>query len=73
MSAMTQVLKENKLSTISERSRSTRRIQIGSFHIGASEPIAIQSMCATKTTDIEATLQQIRLLESAGADLIRIA
>ena len=41
--------------------------------IGGTAPIVVQSMCATKTTDIPATLTQIRLLQSAGAGLIRIA
>ena len=51
----------------------TREIRVGSVTLGGSNPIALQSMCATRTTDIEATLRQIRLLESAGADIIRIA
>ena len=53
--------------------RKTKVIRIGSISIGGDELIAIQSMCATRTTDIAATLAQIRLLESVGADLIRIA
>ncbi len=53
--------------------RSTRRVPVGSVAIGGEAPIAIQSMCATKTTDIPLTLTQIRLLEAAGADIIRIA
>ncbi|MFN8391058.1 MAG: (E)-4-hydroxy-3-methylbut-2-enyl-diphosphate synthase [Bdellovibrionota bacterium] len=51
----------------------TRKIAVGSTFIGGDAPIAVQSMCATKTTNVEATLRQIRLLESAGADLIRVA
>jgi len=46
---------------------------VGNLTLGGDNPIAIQSMCATRTTEIEATLKQIRLLESAGADIIRIA
>jgi (E)-4-hydroxy-3-methylbut-2-enyl-diphosphate synthase len=53
--------------------RKTRKIQAGSIQIGGDADIALQSMCATKTTDIAATLGQIRLLQNAGADLIRIA
>lgn len=53
--------------------RKTREISLGSIKIGGGSPIAVQSMCATKTTDIEATLSQIRMLESVGADLIRVA
>ncbi|MDD2941850.1 MAG: (E)-4-hydroxy-3-methylbut-2-enyl-diphosphate synthase [bacterium] len=55
-----------------ENSR-TREVTAGSVVIGGQNPIALQSMCATRTTDIEATLRQIHLLQDAGADLIRIA
>ena len=53
--------------------RKTRKIKIGSTFIGGDSPIAVQSMCATKTTDIPLTLWQIKLLKDAGADLIRVA
>lgn len=53
--------------------RSSRKIKVGSLTLGGDSPIAVQSMCATHTTNIPATLTQIRLLENAGADLIRIA
>lgn len=53
--------------------RPSRSFLIGSATIGGDHAILIQSMCATKTQDIPATLAQIRLLEAAGADLIRVA
>lgn len=53
--------------------RKTREVRVGSVVIGGAQPIALQSMCATRTQDVEATLGQIALLEKAGADLIRIA
>lgn len=53
--------------------RNTRKVTIGDLKIGTGHPIAVQSMCATKTQDIEATLAQIRLLEQHRADVIRIA
>ena len=53
--------------------RKTRQIQVGTLSIGGDAPIAVQSMAATRTQDLEATRRQIRILESAGADLIRIA
>ena len=53
--------------------RKTRKISIGSTFIGGNAPIATQSMYATKTTDVKTTLWQIKLLQDAGADLIRIA
>jgi (E)-4-hydroxy-3-methylbut-2-enyl-diphosphate synthase len=51
----------------------TRAVPIGRITIGAGHPIAVQSMTATKTTDVEATVRQIQDLERAGADLVRIA
>ena len=53
--------------------RTTRKIKIGSLLIGGDCPIAVQSMTATRTQDLDATLNQIRILEKAGADIIRIA
>jgi len=53
--------------------RKTRRILIRDLPVGGDAPIAIQSMAATRTSDIEATVRQVVLLEEAGADLVRIA
>ena len=53
--------------------RRTRSITIGDLPVGGSAPIAVQSMAATPTTDVAATLEQIRILERAGADIIRLA
>jgi len=58
---------------IVRKPRKTRSVGIGSIFIGGHNPIATQSMCSTKTTDIVATLQQIQLLERAGAAYIRLA
>ena len=52
--------------------RNTRKIKIGNIYIGGDSPIAIQSMTNTDTHDKEATLQQIRSLESRGCDIVRI-
>jgi len=51
----------------------TRAVKIGSITIGAGNPIAVQSMTATHTTNIDATVSQIHDLEAAGADVIRVA
>lgn len=51
----------------------TKEIQIGSLKIGGENPIAIQSMCNTITSDIRATVNQIHTLEDAGCDIIRVA
>ncbi|MCH7623891.1 MAG: flavodoxin-dependent (E)-4-hydroxy-3-methylbut-2-enyl-diphosphate synthase, partial [Nitrospinae bacterium] len=53
--------------------RTTRKIHIGSLVIGGDSPIAVQSMAATQTQDLEATARQIEILQNAGADIIRIA
>lgn len=51
----------------------TRSVKIGSITIGAEHPIAVQSMTATKTQDIDATVGLVNLLGEAGADVVRIA
>lgn len=51
----------------------TRPVRIGSITIGGGHPIAVQSMTATHTTDIEATVAQVNALDDAGADVVRIA
>lgn len=51
----------------------TREVAVGNCVIGGSSPIAVQSMTATKTTDIDATAAQIHDLVSAGADVVRVA
>jgi (E)-4-hydroxy-3-methylbut-2-enyl-diphosphate synthase len=54
-------------------SRTTRKVTIGALQVGGDAPIAVQSMAATSTRDVRATLGQVRILEAAGADLIRVA
>ncbi len=51
----------------------TRAVQVGKVQVGAGAPIVVQSMCATKTTDIDATVAQVHQLEEAGAGIVRIA
>jgi len=51
----------------------TTSVRIGRVSIGSAHPVAVQSMTATKTQDIEATVAQVRQLEAAGADIVRIA
>ena len=53
--------------------RKTRAVRIGTIEIGAGRPIAVQSMTATKTTDIDATTRQINDLVESGADVVRVA
>ncbi|MBI3097328.1 MAG: (E)-4-hydroxy-3-methylbut-2-enyl-diphosphate synthase [Planctomycetes bacterium] len=51
----------------------TRPVRIGSITIGGGAPVAVQSMCATKTTDVDATVAQAEALREAGAGLVRVA
>lgn len=55
------------------RRNPTRAVRIGTAVIGAGNPIAVQSMTATHTQDVDATVAQIEDLAAAGADLVRIA
>jgi (E)-4-hydroxy-3-methylbut-2-enyl-diphosphate synthase len=55
------------------RRKPTRAVRIGTVQVGGGAPIAVQSMAATKTQDIEATTRQVELIHAAGADIIRIA
>ncbi|MBQ1324243.1 MAG: flavodoxin-dependent (E)-4-hydroxy-3-methylbut-2-enyl-diphosphate synthase, partial [Erysipelotrichaceae bacterium] len=51
----------------------TRPIQIGGVQIGGQNKVIIQSMTNTKTKDVEATVSQIKRLEEAGCEIIRVA
>lgn len=51
----------------------TKQIKVGNILIGGDAPISVQSMTYTKTSDIEATIEQINRLHFAGADIVRVA
>ncbi|MBL8801875.1 MAG: (E)-4-hydroxy-3-methylbut-2-enyl-diphosphate synthase [Planctomycetes bacterium] len=53
--------------------RKSRKIFIKHLAVGGDAPIVVQSMAATQTRDIPATVRQVKILEDAGADLVRIA
>lgn len=53
--------------------RPSRKIRVGSVEVGGDAPIAVQSMTNTVTADAAATLTQIRQLEEAGADIVRVS
>jgi (E)-4-hydroxy-3-methylbut-2-enyl-diphosphate synthase len=53
--------------------RPTRKIKVGSLYVGGDAPVSVQSMTTTKTTDINATLQQIAELTASGCDIVRVA
>ena len=58
---------------MSYKRKKTREINIGGVKIGGDNPIAIQSMCNTDTRDVKATVEQIKKLEKAGCEIIRVA
>ena len=53
--------------------RKTRKIKIGNIFIGGDAPISVQSMTNTDTRDAETTIAQIKKLEDAGCDIVRVA
>ena len=53
--------------------RKSRQIMVGTMPVGGDAPITVQSMTNTLTADAEATIAQVRALEEAGADIIRVS
>jgi (E)-4-hydroxy-3-methylbut-2-enyl-diphosphate synthase len=53
--------------------RRTRRVRMGGVTVGGDAPVAVQSMCATRTQDVDATVAQIERLAAAGAAVVRVA
>jgi (E)-4-hydroxy-3-methylbut-2-enyl-diphosphate synthase len=53
--------------------RKSRKIRVGSVEVGGDAPISVQSMTNTLTSDAHATIAQIKRLEDAGADIVRVS
>ena len=53
--------------------RKSRRIMVGDVPVGGDAPITVQTMTNTRTSDAQATIRQIRAMEAAGADIIRVS
>ena len=53
--------------------RESTKIYVGNVPVGGDAPIAVQSMTNTRTTDVEATVAQIKSLERVGADIVRVS
>lgn len=53
--------------------KKTREVSIGNIKIGGNNPIIIQSMCNTDTRDAKKTIEQIKVLEDEGCEIIRVA
>src|SRR5208282_1695289 len=55
------------------KDRKTRKIAIGGVNVGGDAPVVVQSMCATRTSDVDQTVAQAHQLAKAGAGIVRIA
>ena len=53
--------------------RKSRQIMVGNVPVGGDAPISVQSMTNTETTDVAATVEQIRRIQLAGADIVRVS
>ncbi len=53
--------------------RKSRQIMVGNVPVGGDAPISVQSMTNTETTDVQATVAQIKRLEVAGVDIVRVS
>jgi (E)-4-hydroxy-3-methylbut-2-enyl-diphosphate synthase len=53
--------------------RASRKIRVGSVEVGGDAPISVQTMTNTPTTDVAATIDQIRRCEEAGVDIVRVS
>ena len=56
-----------------DKRNETKKITVGGIGIGGDAPVTVQSMCNTKTHDVEATVRQIKEFQAAGCDIVRIA
>ena len=51
----------------------SKKVAVGNVFLGGGEPVRIQSMCTTKTSDIQSSVEQIKRLEKAGCEIIRVS
>ena len=51
----------------------TKQINVGNVPVGGDAPVTVQSMCNTKTHDVEATVNQIKQFQAAGCEIVRLA
>ena len=64
--------KQQTTDTVCATRRTTRQVDIGGVSVGGGAPVRVQSMTCTRTGNAEATLQQIRELVTAGAEIVRV-
>ncbi len=63
---------EQPMATYPFRRRKSRQVMVGHIPVGGNAPISVQTMTKTKTSDIAATVEQVRRCEEAGVDIVRI-
>jgi (E)-4-hydroxy-3-methylbut-2-enyl-diphosphate synthase len=51
----------------------SRAVRVGAVTLGGGHPVAVQSMCATRTQDVDATVEQAEAIRKAGGDVVRVA
>lgn len=56
-----------------DKRNETKKIYVGNVAVGGDAPVTVQSMCNTKTHDVEATVNQIKQFKAAGCDIVRLA
>lgn len=61
------------MSNVDRTNSRTRTVRVGPHTVGGANPVLVQSMAATRTQDVEATVRQVKLLHAAGAGIVRIA
>ncbi|MFC6804618.1 MULTISPECIES: flavodoxin-dependent (E)-4-hydroxy-3-methylbut-2-enyl-diphosphate synthase [Methylophaga] len=59
--------------TVNIQRRKSRQIMVGNVAVGGDAPVAVQSMTNTETTDVAATVAQIKALQNVGADIVRVS
>jgi (E)-4-hydroxy-3-methylbut-2-enyl-diphosphate synthase len=63
---------EQPMATYPFRRRKSRQVMVGGIPVGGNAPVSVQTMTKTKTSDIAATVDQVRRCEEAGVDIVRI-
>jgi (E)-4-hydroxy-3-methylbut-2-enyl-diphosphate synthase len=58
---------------MTSRRNPTRSVRVGTTFLGSAHAVAVQSMCATRTQDVDATVEQAEAIRKAGGDLVRVA
>jgi (E)-4-hydroxy-3-methylbut-2-enyl-diphosphate synthase len=61
------------MGSMTSKRNPTRPVRVGSVTLGSAHPVAVQSMCATRTQDVDATVEQAEAIRKAGGDLVRVA